>query len=324
MNKPYHARVIFALLLWSADVRAALAHGAGVHGAASVGPRHWNDLWRTWELEPGVLVPLALSAWLYARGLRRLWREGHVGRGVRVWEAFCFGGGWLTLAIALVSPLHPWGRVLFSAHMTQHELLMLVAAPLLVLGKPIIASLKALPPGWAREAVRRTNAPWWQRTWAMLTHPFVAWVIHAAVLWAWHIPVLFQATIDDEFVHALQHLSFVLSALLFWWAVLQGRPRAVGYGVAVLYLFTTALHSGLLGALIALTKSVWYPAYRGTTDSWGLTPLEDQQLGGLIMWIPACTVYVVAGLALFAGWLRESERRALIREAPMSREEQDR
>src|SRR3954467_9257314 len=184
MNNPLYARLILALLLWSADARAALGHGVGGHGTATVGPRNWDELWRTWGLEPGVLIPLVLSAWLYARGLRRLWREAHVGRGVRTWEALCFGGGWLTLAIALVSPLHPWGRVLFSAHMTQHELLMLVAAPLLVLGKPVIASLKALPPGWAREAVRRTNTPWWHRTWVMLTNPFVAWVIHAAVLWA--------------------------------------------------------------------------------------------------------------------------------------------
>ena len=135
------------------------------------------------------------------------------------------------------------------------------------------------------------------------------------MLWAWHIPSLFQATIGDEFVHALQHLSFLLSALLFWWAVLQGRHRAAGYGVAVLYMFTTAVHSGLLGALITVARSAWYPAYRGTTASWGLTPLEDQQLGGLIMWIPACTVYVIAGLVLFAAWLRESERRARSRES---------
>jgi putative membrane protein len=82
-----------------------------------------------------------------------------------------------------------------------------------------------------------------------------------------------------------------------------------GYGVAVLYLFTTALHSGLLGALITFAASVWYPAYRETTASWGLTPLEDQQLGGLIMWVPACLTYIVAGLALFAAWLRTSEER---------------
>jgi cytochrome c oxidase assembly factor CtaG len=89
----------------------------------------------------------------------------------------------------------------------------------------------------------------------------------------------------------------------------------MGYGAAVLYMFTTAMHSGLLGALITLATAVWYPDYLETTAAWGLSPLEDQQLGGLIMWVPACTVYVVAGLALFAGWLRSSEERVRRREA---------
>jgi putative membrane protein len=302
--------LILGLAASSMPAREVLAHpGDKHHRETGAGPRDWHELWRTWGLEPGVIAPLALSATLYVRGVARLWRGGHVGRGVRLWEASCFGAGWLALVVALVSPLHPWGSVLFSAHMTQHEILMLVAAPLLVLGRPVVASLKALPPGWARALVRWARRPWRARIWATITDPFVAWLIHAAVLWAWHAPALFQATIDDELVHALQHLSFLLSALLFWWAVLHGPDRAIGYGVAVLYMFTTALHSGLLGALITLARTLWYPAYRGTTASWGLTPLQDQQLGGLIMWVPACLVYIVAGLALLAGWLRDSGRR---------------
>jgi putative membrane protein len=142
-----------------------------------------------------------------------------------------------------------------------------------------------------------------------MTAPLVAWLIHAVVLWTWHLPVLFQATLNNEFVHALQHTTFVLSALLFWWAILHGRDRAIGFGAAVIYMFTTALHSGLLGALLTFSRTVWYPVYNGSTESWGLTPLEDQELGGLIMWIPAGVVYIIAGLALFAGWLRESELR---------------
>jgi putative membrane protein len=312
--------VIVGFAFCSSAAGVALAHTDGEHREGRyAGPRDFHELWLTWGLEPRVIAPLAISAILYARGIARLWRGGHAGRGVRRWEAACFGAGWLALAVALVSPLHPWGSVLFSAHMTQHEILMLVAAPLLVLGRPVVASLKALPSDWARAMARRSRRPWWARTWATLTKPFVAWLIHAAVLWAWHAPALFQATIDDEFVHALQHLSFFLSALLFWWAVLHDPNRAVGYGVAVLSMFTTALHSGLLGALITLAKSLWYPAYRGTTASWGLTPLQDQQLGGLIMWVPACLVYVVAGLALLAGWLRESERRAHRREDRLTR-----
>lgn len=288
-----------------------IAH-AGKHHADPepvTAPRDWAELAAAWPFEPLVVIPLILTAWVYARGLRRVWREAGVGHGVRTWEALAFAGGWLTLVVALVSPLHPWGNVLFAAHMTQHELLMLVAAPLLVLGRPVVACLKALPPGRAQELLQWTKPAWVQAVWGTITNPFVAWLVHAVVLWAWHIPALFTAALENEFVHALQHLSFLLSALLFWWAVLHGRQRAMGYGAAVLYLFTTAVHSGLLGALITLAGSVFYPDYVGRTDSWGLTPLEDQQLGGLIMWVAACSLYIVAGLVLFAGWLRSSEQR---------------
>jgi putative membrane protein len=282
-------------------------------------PHTWHELGRTWSFEPTVVGLLVLSGWLYWRGVRRLWREpgSEAGRrlGVRAWEAWCYAGGWFALFVALVSPLHAWGRVLFSAHMTQHEVLMLVAAPLLVLGRPLVPMLRALPVGWARAVGNAGRARWWQTVWRVITNPLVAWAIHAVALWVWHIPLLFQAVLDHEWVHTLQHLSFFLSALLFWWALVHGRQGALGYGAGVLYLFTTALHSGLLGALITFATSAWYPAYTGLTASWGLTPLEDQQLGGLIMWIPAGLVYVVAGLALFGGWLRASEARVVRREA---------
>lgn len=144
-----------------------------------------------------------------------------------------------------------------------------------------------------------------------MTNPLAAWLVHATALWLWHIPSLFQATLRSDLVHTFQHICFLGSALLFWWALIYGPHGAMGYGAAVLYLFTTSVHSGLLGALLTFASSVWYPAYAGLTASWGLTPLEDQQLGGLIMWVPAGLVYIVAGSALFAGWLRESERKLL-------------
>jgi cytochrome c oxidase assembly factor CtaG len=278
-----------------------LAHGGK--------PHNLHDLARTWGLEPFVLIGLALSAWLYIQGLVRLWSRTHTGAGIRKWEAWCYAGGWFSLFIALVSPLHPWGRVLFSAHMTQHEVLMLVAAPLLILGRPLIVYLYALPVSWARPIGRATHARPWIATWHVISLPFVAWLIHAIALWIWHLPALFQATIDNDWIHTLQHASFLGSALLFWWAVIHGRHKLTGYGMAVLYMFTTALHSGLLGALITFARHVWYPEYAHTTASWGLTPLEDQQLGGLIMWIPAGFVYIFAGLAFMVGWMRESERR---------------
>ena len=279
-------------------------------------PHDLHDLLTTWGWDPLTLIGLAASAVLYILGVRNVWKAaGRAGAGIRKWEAWSFALGWFALFVALVSPLHPWGKVLFSAHMTQHEILMLVAAPLVVLGQPLVATLHALPGTWAAALARMFNRPAWLGFWHVVTNAFTAWVIHLVVLWTWHLPALFQLTLENEFVHALQHLSFLLSALLFWWAILQGRQAALNYGLAVLYMLTTAIHSGLLGALITFARTTWYPAYKGKTDSWGLTALQDQQIGGLIMWVPACTVYVIAGLALFAAWLRESERRVVKREA---------
>ncbi len=278
----------------------ALAHAGGPHNA--------RELLFTWGFDPLVIVSLALSAWLYLRGVRRLWREAGQGRGIRRWEAAVFAGGWFALFVALVSPLHPLGAVLFSAHMTQHELLMLVAAPLVVLGRPLVAFLWALPIEWSRTLGQWTRVTWFQRGWRSITLPLTAWAIHAAALWIWHVPVLFQATLRSDLVHTLQHVCFLGSALLFWWALFHGPRTAAGYGAAALYVFTTSIHSGVLGALITFAGTLIYPVYAGSTDAWGLTPLEDQQLGGLIMWVPAGVVYIVAGLALCAGWLRESDR----------------
>jgi putative membrane protein len=292
----------------------ALLATPAVASAHEIGPENLSELRTAWSFEPGVVIPLVFAAWLYVHGFRRLRRASQHALGGT--EAWCYAMGWLTLVIALVSPLHPWGSVLFSAHMTQHELLMLVAAPLLVLGRPMIPFLWALPRSTARVISGWSKAAWFRAAWLFITAPFVAWVIHAAVLWTWHIPALFDATQNSEFVHGLQHTSFLLSALLFWWAVLHGRQRALGFGAAVLYMFTTALHSGLLGALLTFARTLWYPIYADSTTAWGLTPIEDQQLGGLIMWIPASVVYIIAGLALFAGWLRESENRAFGLETP--------
>ncbi|HEX8453326.1 MAG TPA: cytochrome c oxidase assembly protein [Longimicrobium sp.] len=269
-----------------------------------------HDLWTAWAFDPGVVVALFVSAWLYSRGTERLWRRSGVGRGVRRWEAGCFAAGWVTLAVAMVSPLHRLGGVLFSAHMVQHELLMALAAPLLVLGRPMLPFLWALPMRWRRVAGAAARRQGVRAGWRLVTAPFAAFALHAAALWLWHIPGPYQATLTSEWMHTLQHASFLGTGLLFWWALVHGREGRMGYGAAVFYLFATAMHSGGLGALLTFARAPWYPEYGAGGAAWGLTPLEDQQLAGLIMWIPAGASYLVAGLALVAAWMRESERKA--------------
>lgn len=279
------------------------------HGAPDVAwPSMWGEFWRAWTTEPMVIGALLFVAWVYRRGVRRLRSEVGATRGLRRWEVACFWTGWWTLAVALVSPLHPLGQVLFSAHMTQHELLMVGAAPLLVLGRPLVAVLFALPRGDARGLSRLGRSPRARSAWRIATDPFVAWLLHAVVLWVWHVPRLFEATLRNEAVHHLQHATFFGSALLFWWALIHGRAGLRGCGAAILYLFTTMLHSGLLGALLTFSETVVYPSYANVAAGRWLNAVEDQQLGGLIMWIPAGLVYLCGALALLAGWMRHSAK----------------
>jgi cytochrome c oxidase assembly factor CtaG len=269
-----------------------------------------------WSLTPGIVSPLLLSAALYARGTIALRVRGR-GLVLRPWEALTFVGGWLVVALALLSPLHDTSEQLFSAHMVQHELLMAVAAPLLVLGRPMVAMLWGLPSGrrhdiagvWRLELVRTL--------WCAIARPFPAWLIHGLAIWLWHLPSLFEAALHSETVHAVQHACFVGSALLFWWSIIHGQRRA-SRGTAVLYLFATAVHTGVLGALMTFSRTVWYPAYANNAAAWGLTPISDQQLAGLIMWIPASVAYLIAALTIMQRWLRESESTVVGRERAMS------
>lgn len=255
-----------------------------------------------WSLEPWIVACLLVSAVLYVLGLRRLWQRAGPGRGVHRRRALAFAAGWLATALALVSPLDGLGSYLFSAHMLQHEVLMVVAAPLYVLGRPLGVWAWALPSAWRRGTGRFFHRPGWRSPWLFVTGPIAAWSIHAVALWLWHIPAWFQAALANEGVHALQHASFLLSALVYWWSVIgvgAGRNR----GAAMLSLFTTMIHTGALGALLTLSPIPWYPAYAERTLAFGLDPLEDQQLGGLVMWIPAGFAYVACGLTSALHWL---------------------
>ena len=271
-------------------------------------------------LDPLAVFLLGLFAWLYARGLAEVWRRAGGRKGLRGWEAACFGAGWLTLAVAVASPLHPWGEILFSAHMAQHEALILAAAPLLVLGRPLAVFLWALPPA-ARERVgeQAASRPV-TAVWQTITGPLAVFVIHGLALWLWHAPALYEEALQNNAIHLAQHASFFGSAALFWWALVHGRYGRMGYGVAVFYVFATALHSGVLGALLTFAPRLWYPIYAERAAVWGLSPLEDQQLAGLIMWVPSGALFVALGLGLFAAWLGESERRAAMGETERLRQ----
>jgi putative membrane protein len=285
-----------ALLAVGTLLHAAPAWAHAPEAVAQTVPR---TAW-AWNLEPWLLTSLLLAAALYAAGVACLWRQAGAGRGILRWRVAAFAAGWASLGAALVSPLDALGSQLFSAHMVQHELLMVVAAPLLVLGRPLAAWTWALAPGARRAVGHATHWPGLAWGWQQLTQPLHAWALHALALWLWHLPLLFDAALRSEGLHVLQHASFLATALLFWWAVLGGDPRARASGFALAYLFTTMMHTAALGALLTLSPRAWYAGYAASASALGLDPLQDQQLGGLVMWVPGGVAYLAAALVLVA------------------------
>jgi len=257
-----------------------------------------------WSWEPAIVLPLLLLIGVYTAGA---WRRGSF-RILR-WRHASFFAGWLTLFLALTSPIHELGEQLFSAHMLQHEIMILVSAPLIAAAHPGATCL------WAFAPRHRAGLGAWvhgiesSRPIRFITRPLAAWLLEAAALWLWHIPFLYQATLRSDWIHAAQHLSFFVTAVIFWSALYGVGRSAMGYGAATFYVFGTAVHCSALGALLTFSAVLWYPAYASTTGRWGMSPLEDQQLGGVIMWVPSAVVFIIVALGLFAGWLQESDRR---------------
>ncbi len=264
-----------------------------------------HDLWSAWNLDPLLVLGFLLAVSTYLRG-----RPPGPQRGTDIRRARCFAGALAALAVALLSPLDAMSSALASAHMVQHVLLLLVAAPLLALSAPSSTILRGSP-----LAVRRAAGRWRRRlrlthaNLAVLRHPATVWLLHVGTIWFWHAAVPYDAALANELVHVLEHATFLVTAVLFW-RVVHG-PRAAGRvpsGFGALLVFAMGMQSVFLSVLLTFARTPWYTGYAGTTTPWGLDPLADQQLAGVIMWIPAGGVYLAAALALFVGWVRAAER----------------
>ncbi|SEK55662.1 Cytochrome c oxidase assembly factor CtaG [Blastococcus sp. DSM 46786] len=259
-----------------------------------------HDLWWAWHADPLTLGGLLVAAVVYQRG-----RSSN--RAAEAWRPWCFGAGLVALAVALLSPVDALGGVLASAHMVQHLLLTLVAAPLLAMSAPGGTLLRGSP-----DAVRRAILRWRRRRGLAagvhaLRHPVPAWLLHVGALWAWHAGVLYDAALQDPVIHAAEHGTFLVTGVLFWRTVVGVRAARVPAGLGVLLLFGMSMSSALLSLLLVFARTPWYSGYATTTQVWGLEPLADQQLAGAIMWVPAGIVHVVAALALLVAWIRGTE-----------------
>jgi putative membrane protein len=249
--------------------------------------------WAAWTVHPSVVVGLAVTGGLYAflGGLRAPRRR-----------IAAFAGSLAVLFLSLNGPLHNLSdEYLFSAHMVQHLLLTLLFPPLFLYGLP------AEVVGRALYVVRRA---WVMRALRWITRPVPAALVFLVPITAWHFPVLYEAAMRDHDLHIVQHLTFLSTSVLMWWPILSPVPELprAPYPVQLVYLFLLGIPMSVVGALITLSQEVLYPFYAAAPRVWGLAPVADQQLGGLIMWVPGGLMFWVVMTVVWFRWSAHSER----------------
>jgi putative membrane protein len=247
-----------------------------------------------------------LAAW-YAIGAQRA-RNGRRRAPDRS-QTGLFVAGLVVTVLALGPPADAVADTIFWAHMVQHMVLIAIAAPLLVAGEPWL-SFDQLGPPWLRRGQRRLLAT------AVRTRPAAAWTaaialgVSSAALWAWHVPVLFEAGLRSDAIHALEHVTLLGSSALLWWVVLAPAPRSrLGDGATIALIALAGAQMSVLGALLTLSPEPWYPAYAATEAAHGLSPIVDQQMAGLVMWVPAGFIYLGLAARRFVSWMREEDTR---------------
>lgn len=259
---------------------------------------------------PGLLV-----AGLYQRGVWRLWARAGGGRGISFARYAAFMVGLLVLFAALLSPLEAWASQLFTAHMVQHVLLMFVAAPLLAIGHPAYVGLWALPRAWSRRIGQLYNRlPALHQLLRIITQPVWAWLFFVSMVWVWHIPALYEAALMHDTIHIIEHACFLLAAFVFWQSALQ--PAAGQQGISALLLALTMLQGTFLSILIVFSPQAWYGYYAATTRDWGLSPLADQQLAGVVMGVPGGILCMILAVLYFLRWLNDLNARHPARKNP--------
>ena len=284
-------------------------------GPAHGGLREGQSLWLSWQLEPQVLIPVALAALFYYRGLRP-W-EGRTRRH-SPWRVASYYAGLAVLLLAVQSPLDVAAEHHFTFHMLQHELLMMFAVPLILLGAPTTPVLRGMP-RWLRIDVVRPLAGERvvRRLYRLVTHPLVAVSALTVTLWAWHLmPGWYDAALRDDLVHGVQHASFAFVAVLFWWNVIDPAPlhARMSYPLRMVFLLVGSTPKHFLAAFITFSGEAWYRAYAEMRPLVDLSLEGDQVVGGLVMWAPSQMMHLVAIAIVFFVWAGKSEREQQARE----------
>lgn len=259
--------------------------------------------------DPLPLLTVVLASGAYSHGTGRLWRQVGRGQVVRRGHAVAWALAAAALLAAFAGPVEALSGRLLTAHMVQHLLLTLVAAPLLALSAPTLPLLQGLPHRVRRPAARLHARVRTLRSWTYTgAWPFAVVGLYAATAWVWHLPGPYQAALRNDLIHAAEHATMLGTAMLLWWTVLQsGRRSMFGYGTGIAVVFLTALQHAALGGVLTLAPSVLYPTYATSAAAAGMTPLQDQQLAGTLMWAPSKILHGVVVVVLLAAWLRDVE-----------------
>ena len=279
-------------------------------GAAHEGVHAGQQWWERWNFDPELVLPVALVTGLYLRGLF-VWRNRS--RPHPRWRTACYLSGIAILLLSIESPLDALAEHHFTIHMIQHDLLMMYAAPLILLGAPTTPVLRGLPRSvrrvLVRPVVRRGEA---RALFRLVTHPLTALIVHTGVLWAWHLaPGWYDAAVRDDLVHDVQHFSMMAAGVLIWWNVIDPAPlrSRLGYIWRMGLLIAAGTPKAFLGAMITLNGSLLYDFYNDVEPILALTPIRDQEIGGLIMWVPGQMMFLLAAGAVFAVWAHKAEQR---------------
>src|SRR6266516_3210590 len=264
------------------------------------------DFWLTqWNWEPSIFLGTALITGLYLYAITALRKKYFPAEHVNRAQISAFLVGIFIMFLALVSPLDELGdSYLFSAHMVQHLCLTILGPPLLLLGTP----------EWMVKPALRNKVIF--KVAKVLTYPVVAFVLYNADFWLWHAPPLYNATLENQTIHILEHLTFIVFGLLYWWPIFspsKDLPR-LPFGGQILYLFLSGMPSVLLGAGLTFSPPLYAP-YIAAPRVWGISAATDQQLGGLIMWVPVSILYIIIMSVLFIHWMQQQEAKQLAQEA---------
>ncbi|HEU5196643.1 MAG TPA: cytochrome c oxidase assembly protein [Methylomirabilota bacterium] len=252
----------------------------------------------TWTLPPAVVAPAVVAGALYLRGwtLAASRMPERFGAGRRAAGV----AGLAVILVALCSPIDALGHQLLLAHMIQHLLLMMVAPPLLWLGAPVAPLLLGLPLPLRRSVAGALARPAVRRVTHALADPRVAWIAFVVVLWAWHAPALYDRALRSEGWHHAQHVCFLAAGLLFWRPVILAWPARLGWPrwAMIPYVALAELQNSALAAILTFSGRTLYPAYESVPHALSLSPVEDQAIAGVIMWIPGSLPFLLAVLWL--------------------------